>query len=91
MVHISQKSRYNQGCLHSTVHEYNQPLLKDGVSVCCLKQTTVFKWGKKSDALSNVDSTMDKEAKSSAEVTSLSIRTLQPTVFLIPAAVAYSF
>jgi hypothetical protein len=76
MVDISHKSCYNQGYLHSTVHEYNQPLLHDGVSVCCHKQTNVFKWEKESDALSNVDSTMDKEAKSSAEVTPLSITML---------------
>jgi hypothetical protein len=33
-----------------------------------------------SDALSNADSVIDKEAMSSAEVTSLSIITLQPSV-----------
>lgn len=45
--------------------------------------------GKKKVTL--VGSTIDKEAMSSAEVMSLSITTLQPTLFLIPAAVAYSF
>lgn len=65
MIGTSHISCYNPRGLHSTVHEYNQPLLHDGVSVCCHKQTMVFK-EEEGDTLSNVDSRMDTEAKSSA-------------------------
>jgi len=59
--------------------------------VCTNGITTTSNREEESDAFSTVDSTMDKEAKSSAELTPLSITMLYPTAFLIPPVVAYSF